>query len=131
LDFANRPAFLIIVADHFARRLGECPVDRLPEFIPLAELPKHLPPGRNGKRLHKSVPFRWATNGLRGVRLPFVQVGGRRCTTLPWVNEFFVQLTTLASDHAAAEIAQSTGLAEAKAAGERLRSGVFRRRSTR
>lgn len=31
--------------------------------------------------LHRSAPYRWARQGIRGIRLPTVRIGGRRYTS--------------------------------------------------
>ncbi|MBI2808657.1 MAG: hypothetical protein HYX68_27020 [Planctomycetes bacterium] len=38
-------------------------------LIRLADMPNHVPPGRNGKKRHKTTIFRYATRGVAGVRL--------------------------------------------------------------
>ncbi len=35
----------------------------------LSELPKHIPPGRDGKRRHTSTIYRYVFRGVRGIRL--------------------------------------------------------------
>ena len=62
-------------------------------LIALADVPAYLPLNRNGKRVDRSVPFRWAVKGLRGVRLEFLQVGNRRYTNLRCLQQFFERLT--------------------------------------
>jgi hypothetical protein len=59
--------------------------------IPLTRVPglKGLPPRRRDSRLHVRTVFRWATSGVRGVRLRTTLVGGQRCTTLADLNAFF------------------------------------------
>jgi hypothetical protein len=63
------------------------------ELIPFAELPKFLPPGRRGRPVSPKTLHRWATHGLRGVKLQYVQAGGRRCSTMPQIDAFFARLT--------------------------------------
>jgi hypothetical protein len=65
--------------------------------FPLAQAPKLLPPGRQGKRRHTATMFRWATIGLRGVVLETVQVGGTRCTSRAALERFFAALTAQAT----------------------------------
>jgi hypothetical protein len=50
-------------------------------------------PRRNGKKLHRSVPFRWAQHGLRGIQLRTLRVGGALCTCEEWLHEFFSAVT--------------------------------------
>jgi hypothetical protein len=33
------------------------------------------------EQLHRSAPYRWARDGIRGIRLPTVRIGGRRYTS--------------------------------------------------
>ena len=69
------------------------------QFIPLADVPDlAFLPGRNGKKMHRSVAFRWAQKGLgpRQTRLRTVQIGGKKCTTLAFLQEFFSALETAA-----------------------------------
>lgn len=56
-----------------------------PNFISLAELAKHL-------NVHKTTVFRWHDEGVRGVRLKTIMVGGRRRTTAAALNEFIRQI---------------------------------------
>ena len=49
----------------------------LSDLITLTQLAKQLP-----ERPHPSTCARWATRGIRGIRLKTYLVGGRRCTTL-------------------------------------------------
>ncbi len=48
-----------------------------------------MPPRRENSRLHVRTVFRWAMQGVRGVRLQTTLVGGQRCTTLADLNAFF------------------------------------------
>ena len=57
-----------------------------------------LVPRRRGERLtHVSTLHRWATRGLRGVRLETVQVGGSKCTSREALDRFFSALSQAAS----------------------------------
>lgn len=74
--------------------------------IPFSDVP-HLPwlqrrlqgtaRGRRKQRIHVATVFRWASRGIRGHRLEFVQVGGTRCTTEAALLRFFDALTS--KDH--------------------------------
>jgi hypothetical protein len=59
--------------------------------ISVSEIPKlrWLPHRANGRRLHVATVHRWCTRGVRGVRLPFVRVGGTRVTTEEALTDFF------------------------------------------
>jgi hypothetical protein len=62
----------------------------------LAEAPKHLPPGRSGKRIHVSTVFRWAQRGIRGVTLETVRVGGAMFTSTEAIQRFCRRVTDAA-----------------------------------
>ena len=53
----------------------------------------YMPSGRNGKRLDKSVPFRWATRGCRGIVLETISTPGGKCTTKSALLRFYSALT--------------------------------------
>ncbi len=46
-----------------------------------------------GSRPHPSTCWRWAIKGSGGRKLKTWMVGGRRCTTIPSVEEFICQRT--------------------------------------
>ena len=52
----------------------------LEEILPLAEAARRLPRLRAGRPTHPSTLWRWASRGIRGVRLETVRVGGTCCT---------------------------------------------------
>ena len=52
-----------------------------------------LPRRRRGQKIHNSCWHRWATNGLRGIVLETIQVGGTRCTSREAVQRFFERLS--------------------------------------
>ena len=62
-------------------------------LIALSEVPQHLPK-RNGKKVHYSTVYRWATKGARGRILDTELVGGIRYTTVSALQEF-IAMTTL------------------------------------
>jgi hypothetical protein len=66
--------------------------------FPLSDLRKHVPPRRGGKPLNIATGFRWAKDGARAadgtrVRLPIIQIGGTKCTSLEALQWFCDQLT--------------------------------------
>ena len=63
------------------------------ELLTLKAVAKMLPSGRAGKRVHFSTVFRWATNGVRGVKLETVKVGHTRYTTREALNDFAERLS--------------------------------------
>ncbi len=61
--------------------------------FPLADTPAHVPRRRGGKKLNKATAFRWAKDGLRGVRLETLRVGGTLCTSVEALQRFFERLS--------------------------------------
>ena len=61
----------------------------------LSDVPRHLPPGRAGKRLHCSTVFRWAQRGLRGIKLESIRIGGALHTSEQALQRFSERLTML------------------------------------
>jgi len=57
-------------------------------LIRLEDVRDFLPSSRKGKRLSKSVPFRWAARGVKGVILETLRVGGARYTSVQAVQRF-------------------------------------------
>jgi len=62
------------------------------DLIPLKKLSKLLPRHGDDKPVHTNTLFRWALQGVRGVKLRSVLVGGKRYTTQAWVDEFVAAL---------------------------------------
>jgi hypothetical protein len=63
------------------------------DTFPLAETPKHVPPRRGGRKLHKATAFRWAKDGVRGVKLETIRIGGTLCTSVEALQCFFERLS--------------------------------------
>jgi hypothetical protein len=64
------------------------------EPIPLTELPSsNLIPKHKGRKPHASAIFRWATAGLRGVKMESARCGGAICTTKSAVMRFYAKLS--------------------------------------
>ena len=80
-----------------AGRAAEFPeVPPLDQLIPLADLPRRIPPATGGRRLHKHVPYRWASSGLRGVILQTITLPGTgKATTLDWYRQFVEELAAI------------------------------------
>jgi hypothetical protein len=57
-------------------------------LIRLEDTRNYLPSSRKGKRLGKAVCFRWAKDGVRGVVLETVKIGGARLTSLEAIQRF-------------------------------------------
>lgn len=70
-------------------------------LIPLAEVPNLplMPGGRGGKRICKRTISRWATIGLKGVKLEVVIVGEKRCTTASALLAFFESVQAAAGSN--------------------------------
>jgi hypothetical protein len=60
-----------------------------------AEVTELLPRRRRGRKAHKSTIFRWMSRGYHGLRLPFVQVGHQRCTSINALSAFLSALTAI------------------------------------
>jgi hypothetical protein len=64
-------------------------IDPLTEtIVGLAELPKRLNLRRNGRPLSPVTVWRWATYGLRNVKLETIKLGGRRITSVEAFQRF-------------------------------------------
>ena len=59
----------------------------------LGQATKHLPRRRQGKKPHTSTIYRWAMNGVQGVRLEVIRVGGTLCTSLEALQRFCERCT--------------------------------------
>jgi hypothetical protein len=61
--------------------------------FPLLDTPKHVPLRRGGKKLHQNTAFRWAKDGVRGVKLETIRIGGTLCTSVEALQRFFERLS--------------------------------------
>lgn len=52
-----------------------------------------LPKRRNGTKLARETVLKWVRDGLRGIHLEHVLVGGVVCTSEPALKRFFVRLS--------------------------------------
>lgn len=68
------------------------------DLIPLAEVPRILPPRAGGKRIHPSCVFRWASHGILGCRLRWISMGRCRVTRREWLEEFFSRVAAARDD---------------------------------
>jgi hypothetical protein len=58
------------------------------DYLSLCQVTR-LIPGRGGKRISLKTVHHWCSRGLgTGIRLQSVKIGGKRCTTLKWLQEF-------------------------------------------
>ncbi len=62
-------------------------------LIPLREVPRHLPPRPNGKRLHISAVYRWTLRGIKGVVLESIRIGGTTYTSQEAIQRSSERLT--------------------------------------
>lgn len=63
------------------------------ELLTFAQAAERLPRHRQGKAVHVTTLWRWATHGLRGVRLETIKVGGCPYTTRRALRDFFAALS--------------------------------------
>src|SRR4051812_9192065 len=66
---------------------------RAPESFTFAQAAKIVSLRLGGRKVHVSTLHRWCTLGLRGIKLRFVQIGGTRCTSIEYLDDFFARLT--------------------------------------
>jgi len=64
-------------------------------LLTFAEATKTIP-----TRPALSQLYRWSERGIRGIKLEFVQLGGRRCTSKQALGRFFTKLTVAAGGSA-------------------------------
>ncbi len=62
------------------------------DVMPLSAAARLVPSTRGG-RVNPSTVWRWATRGIRGVRLETVKVGGAAMTSKAALNRFFAKLS--------------------------------------
>jgi len=79
------------------------------KYLPLTKAVQEV----TGTRPHLSTCIRWATIGTKGILLKSVMLGGRRLTTIEWIEEF-LEATTEASTPRAKQAKQSEAMAKAK-----------------
>lgn len=57
------------------------------EYLRLGDVPSKLEE-MGYPRSHKSIAYRWAGRGVRGVKLRTVHLGGKKLTTIKWLEDF-------------------------------------------
>jgi hypothetical protein len=68
-------------------------IDPLNEtVVGFAEAARRLPRLRRDRPVNPATLWRWASSGLRGVRLETCRIGGTRCTSLEALARFFAAL---------------------------------------
>jgi hypothetical protein len=65
------------------------------ELLPFVAAARRLPSLRAGRPVAPSTLWRWASVGVRGVRLETVCVGGVRCTSVEALQRFIRELSGL------------------------------------
>jgi len=89
------------------------------EWLSMSDVARLFPSRRAGKRLSVQTVWRWCTRGVRlGIRLRSALVGGHRCTTLQWVNEF-IESVSQASRPQQADVPRTRTAKQRQTASER------------
>ncbi len=61
-------------------------------LLTFGQAAKRLPKIRNDKPVSPATMWRWASVGLRGIRLETTKVGGTTCTSVEALERFFAAL---------------------------------------
>ncbi len=79
-----------LVACVYAKTCGDSSVIDLTNetVMPLADAAARLPKCRNGKPPHYCTVSRWASRGIKGVKLETIVVGATTCTSLEAMQRF-------------------------------------------
>jgi hypothetical protein len=59
------------------------------DYFSLTEVPNRIPKRSDGSKVSVSAVHRWASRGIKGVRLETVKVGHTRCTSNEALKRFF------------------------------------------
>jgi hypothetical protein len=78
------------------------------QWIKLSNLPKYIPPGRNGKPRHTSSIYRYHLSGKGGICLVAKQLPDGLYTTLREWRRFVQRLTAAQGNHKAMALPQTT-----------------------
>jgi hypothetical protein len=62
------------------------------QVLPFAQVARRLPSIRGGRAVNPATIWRWASHGVRGVKLETIQIGGTSCTSLDALRRFFARL---------------------------------------
>ena len=79
-------------------------IDISEEILPLSAWAKQLPRRRQGRPMNPATLYRWAKQGLNGVRLEVIQIGGSTCTSKSALQTFFNALTAAENRNDVAEL---------------------------
>ena len=58
-----------------------------------AEIAQHIPRRRAGKKCNVATIHRWFVDGVRGIKLESICVGGTKCSSVAALQRFFDELT--------------------------------------
>src|SRR4051794_11026802 len=69
------------------------------DIFPLSDAPDtRYIPRKRGRKVHLATLYRWASRGIRGVKLEVIRVGGATCTSGEALQRFFNRLTEAEAD---------------------------------
>ncbi len=88
-------------------------VDANETLIPISKAPAHIP-----SRPHVATVWRWIKNGVRGVTLDTIVIGGKRYTSREAIQRF-MEATTAASSQPVGKAARSRSRQQAIERAER------------
>jgi Protein of unknown function (DUF1580) len=63
------------------------------EWLTLNQAAKYFPCDKPGKKRSLATLYRYASEGIGGVKLKTVQIGSKKCTNVHFIQEFNRQLT--------------------------------------
>ena len=72
-------------------------------IVSFAEACERLPRRRAGRPTHPATLYRWASDGLKGICLETIQVGGTLCTSMEALQRFFEELADRSASRTAAK----------------------------
>lgn len=82
-----------MAAAHLAAMFNSILADAPDELLTPAQIAALCPRRRAGRKTAVQTIYRWFSVGCKGVKLPYVQLGGTRCVTRRALAEFFQELT--------------------------------------
>jgi len=74
------------------------------EIVSISQAAKRLPKRSNGKAIHVASVYRWIGEGINGVRLESVRIGGRLFTSVEALQRFTERLTRKGEEDRVQEI---------------------------
>jgi hypothetical protein len=64
------------------------------QLVFLRDVPKRIPPRKNGQRINLATIYRWCSRGCRGIVLETLDLGGAgKATSVEAMQRFFVKLS--------------------------------------